>query len=180
MGRPPPDELADDANPPPDPTETTASGGPTTDEQDDDERHEGAPPRHADHDARPWSGGTVKPIEERSRPAAKRGLHVRFVTRMSGHLNDAVATAARKEGLTAGAWVRRVILERVDLHSPVDARSGRPVRRPEEEVVVIASAIRALGEVAAAFDGSDPAAVRTDLGRVRDLLVPLVLQRAER
>lgn len=138
------------------------------------------PHRPAAHGVRPVLGDPARPIGVRGTSTPKRGLHIRFVTRMSGRLNAAVTAAARQDGLTAGAWVRRVLLERVDLQSPADARSGRPVRRPEEEIVAIASAIRMLAGATAALDGDDPAAVRTDLNQVRDLLVPLVLQRAER
>jgi hypothetical protein len=73
-----------------------------------------------------------------------------------------------------------MLLEKVDLRSPIDVRSGRPVHRPEAEVVAIASAIRALADATATLDRGDPAAARTYIDRVRGMLVPLVLQQAER
>lgn len=111
--------------------------------------------------------------------SARRGLHVRFVTRMSGDLSMAVTSAARNDGLTAGAWVRRLLLERVGVDSPDDARSGRPVRRPEADAKAISGAIRQLAAVSCAVSTNDKAAAQSALQEVRSLLIPLVVHRPE-
>ena len=110
-------------------------------------------------------------------PPKRRGLHVRFVTRMSGDLSDAVTTFARREGLTAGAWVRRLLLDRVALQSPDDARSGRPIRKPEEDHAAIAAAIRELARVSTALSVRDEASAKQGLNEARSLLIPLVVRR---
>ena len=109
--------------------------------------------------------------------AKRRGLHVRFVTRMSGDLSQAVTALAHRDGVTAGAWVRRLLLDRVALQSPDDARSGRPIRKPEEDHAAIAAAIRELGRVSTALSIRDEAAVKQGLHEARALLIPLVVRR---
>lgn len=56
------------------------------------------------------------------RKSGRQGLAVRFVTRISDDLSEAVASAARKDGLTAGAYVRRLLLDRVGMLSAEDAK----------------------------------------------------------
>lgn len=113
----------------------------------------------------------------KSTPPRRSGLPIRFVTRMSNALSDAVAAAARDEGLTAGAWVRRLLMERVSLDSARDARSGRPVRKPSDYEVAIGAAIRELGSVNAAIAGGDKDAAIAGLDRARASLIPLVVRR---
>lgn len=108
----------------------------------------------------------------------RRGLHVRFVTRMTGDLSEAVTAFAHRDGVTAGAWVRRLLLDRVALQSPDDARSGRPIRRPEEDHAAIAAAIRELGRVSTALSIRDEAAAKQGLNEARALLIPLVVRRS--
>lgn len=71
-------------------------------------------------------------------------LDVRFVTRMSRRLCEAVSAAARGDGLSSGAWVRRLLTERVGVRFELVARSGRPVHLPREEVAAISDAVRDL------------------------------------
>ncbi|KQQ45671.1 hypothetical protein ASF58_19035 [Methylobacterium sp. Leaf125] len=99
---------------------------------------------------------------------------------MSGELGSAIAEHARREGITAGSWVRRVLLERVAMISAVDARSGRPVRRPDEDAAAISAAVRELAAVNAALSMADVAAARQSLTTVREILIPLVIRRAAR
>lgn len=122
-------------------------------------------------------GHPAPPPASRSPSAKKKGLYVRFVTRMSGDLSDAVAAAAREDGVTAGAYVRRMLLDRVGVQSPRDARSGRPIRRPDEDAAAIAAAIRELASVTAAVAVSDEAAAKAGLHEARSLLIPLVVRR---
>jgi hypothetical protein len=117
-------------------------------------------------------------ISSPSKKSAGRGLGVRFVTRMTADLDKAIATAARQDGLTAGAWVRRILLERVALDSPRDAKSGRPIRKPGEYDVAIGAAIRELGAVSAAVSTDDRIAAKAGLDRARAVLIPLVVGRA--
>lgn len=117
-------------------------------------------------------------------PPARRGrakgatLDLRFVTRMSKDLGDAVAVEARREGLTAGAWVRRVLLDRVGMRSAPDARSGRPVHAPTEDAAAISAAVRELASVNNAIVLSDKAAAKAGLDRARELLIPIVMRRS--
>ena len=108
----------------------------------------------------------------------RKGLHVRFVTRMSGDLSQAVAAAAREDGLTAGAWVRRLLLDKVGMQSAQDARSGRPIRKPSEDRIAIAAAIRDLAAVGAALASRDESAARQALEDARTRLIPLVVRRS--
>ncbi|WP_243971680.1 hypothetical protein [Methylobacterium sp. J-072] len=96
---------------------------------------------------------------------------------MSGDLSEAVTTFAHREGLTAGAWVRRLLLDRVAMQSPDDARSGRPIRRPEEDRSAIAAAIRELARVSTALSVRDEASAKQALNEARSLLIPLVVRR---
>lgn len=128
--------------------------------------------------SRPLSirGDLATPVAS-SRPRRRSGLPVRFVTRMSDDLSEAVASAARQDGVTAGAWVRRLIMERVALDSTRDARSGRPIRKPSEYEVAIGAAVRELGSVNAAIAGGDSDAAIAGLDRARGVLIPLVVRR---
>lgn len=117
------------------------------------------------------------------RPTSRSGrptLDIRFVTRMSRDLADAIAVAARRDGLTAGAWVRRLLMERVALRSDLDARSGRPVHLPKEEVTAISAAIRELASVNAAITLKDGPAARAGLDRARGLLIPILMRHTGR
>ncbi|MCJ2096321.1 hypothetical protein MKK67_28030 [Methylobacterium sp. J-072] len=88
-----------------------------------------------------------------------------------------MTTFAHREGLTAGAWVRRLLLDRVAMQSPDDARSGRPIRRPEEDRSAIAAAIRELARVSTALSVRDEASAKQALNEARSLLIPLVVRR---
>ncbi|MEH3116809.1 MAG: hypothetical protein PGN25_04180 [Methylorubrum populi] len=113
------------------------------------------------------------------RRVAPRGLPVRFVTRMSVDLNHAIAAAAKEDGITAAAWVRRLLLDRFAMISPSDERSGRPVRRAAEDVVAISNAIRHLADVSGAVSVGNRSAAQDALQRARGLLIPLVVRRPE-
>lgn len=102
-------------------------------------------------------------------------LDVRFVTRMSRSLNASIAACAHQEGITAGAWVRQRLLAAVGLQSALDGHSGRPTRRPAEDVVAISTAIRELAAVNNALAMGDGAAARASLDRVRAILIPMVV-----
>ena len=110
-------------------------------------------------------------------PARKRGLHVRLVVRVSGGLSAATRQAARGEGLTVGAWVRRLLLDRLGMQSEADARSGRPVRMPEAHQAAIAAALRNLAAASAAAQSDDPASAIPAIQAARAILVPLALGR---
>lgn len=112
-----------------------------------------------------------------TRTITRRGLAIRFVTRMSEDLDRAVAEHARRDGLTAGAWVRRVLLDKVSLDSARDARSGRPIRKPSDYEVAIGAAIRELAAVNAAIATGDRDAANAGLDRARAALIPLVVRR---
>lgn len=114
----------------------------------------------------------------RRRSGARDTLDIRFVTRMSRALGDQIAVAARGQGLTAGAYVRRVLLEHVGMNSPSDARSGRPVHAPTEDVSAISDAVRELASVNRAIALSDKAAAKAGLDRARELLIPVVMRRS--
>jgi hypothetical protein len=117
------------------------------------------------------------PVPAKDPRKPPKGLYVRFVTRMSGELREAVAAAARRDGQTAGAFVRCMLLDHLGMHSPQDARSGRPVRITDEDRAAIASAIRVLGSLSAALSVRDEAAAQDRLQEARSLLIPLVVRR---
>lgn len=119
----------------------------------------------------------ARPAVRSSPAAAQPGLPVRFVTRMSRDLDEAVKTAARREGITAGAWARRTLLERVGLQSPADERSGRPLVPADEELADIATAIRELGGATVALSLDDRAGVRNRIEAARALLIPIAVRR---
>lgn len=121
---------------------------------------------------------TVATPSRRRRADSRDTLDLRFVTRMSRNLGEAVASTARSEGLTAGAWVRRTLLERVGMQSAADARSGRAVHAPTEDVAAVSDAVRELASVARAIVLADKAAAMAGLDRARSLLIPVVMRRS--
>lgn len=118
-------------------------------------------------------GQAAKP----TRTLTRRGLAIRFVTRMSEDLDRAIAEHARRDGLTAGAFVRRTMLEKVRLDSERDARSGRPIRKPSDYEVAIGAAVRELGAINAAMASGDRDTIVAAVDRARGLLIPLVVRR---
>lgn len=108
------------------------------------------------------------------------GLHVRFVVRMSGEVSDAIKAAARREGITAGAWVRRTVLERLELRSERDERSGRPLVATDADLADVATAIRELAGVSAAISVNDKPTAKARLDVARCLLIPVVVRRSGR
>lgn len=132
------------------------------------------PNSHMNNPKIPAHGQVAKPT--RAAPS-RRGLAIRFVTRMSVDLDRAIAEHARRDGLTAGAFVRRTMLEKVRLDSERDARSGRPIRKPSEYEVAIAAAVRELAAVNAAVAAGDRDAASAGLDRARQTLIPLVVRR---
>ena len=131
----------------------TTPGGPHLHQTSPSSVPPGAPPR-----------GPLKPA----------GLEMAFVTRMSRELNTAVATAARADGLTAGAWVRGLILDRLAIVSAADRRSGRIVHKPAADTVILVAAIRELGAVGHALSCNDVPAAKAALKAAREALMPLV------
>lgn len=114
-------------------------------------------------------------------PGARRlGLRVRFVTRVSDEVNEAIRRAARAEGITAGAWVRRTVLERLELRSERDERSGRPRTPTDAELADLATAIRELAGVSAAVSLRDWSLAKDRLAVARALLIPLAVRRSGR
>ncbi len=89
---------------------------------------------------------------------------------MSTDLNDAITSAAREDGVTAAAWVRRMLLDRFAMISPSDERSGRPVRRAAEDVVAISNAIRHLADVSGAVSVGNRSAAQDALQSARHSL----------
>ena len=132
------------------------------------------------------SGSAIDPIQQPSTSAVlpgttprgplepAGGLELRFVTRMSRDLGAAVAEAAKTDGLTAGAWVRRLIMERLSLRSRVDYRSGRPVHRPAADTVALVAALRELVSVGHALSCRDVPAAKASLAAARETILPLV------
>ncbi|MGU3663936.1 hypothetical protein ACLBX9_07095 [Methylobacterium sp. A49B] len=93
---------------------------------------------------------------------------------MSRDLGAAVAEAAKADGLTAGAWVRRLIMERLSLRSRVDYRSGRPVHRPAPDTVALVAALRELVSIGHALALRDLPSAKASLAAAREAILPLV------
>lgn len=108
------------------------------------------------------------------RPGA---LRVQLVFRVTEDLDRAITIAARQDGATVGAWVRRTLLEKVALDSARDAKSGRPIRKPSEYETAIGAAVRELGAVNAAIATDDRDAALAGIDRARAVLIPLVVRR---
>ncbi|MBK3404181.1 hypothetical protein H0176_22245 [Methylorubrum populi] len=112
-------------------------------------------------------------------PASKRtGLHVRFVIRVSGGLSAAIGQAAQAEGVTAGAWARRLLLDRLGMQSEADERSRRPLRKPEAHQAAAATALRELATASAKVLADDPVATLRAIQAARAVLVPVALGRS--
>ena len=124
------------------------------------------PPVPADPDGSPREAGV--------------GLDLRFVTRMSRPLGDAIAAAARRDGVTKGAWVRRLLLDRLDLRSDPDTRSGRPSYLPAEEIAELSAAVRELASVNFAIAAGDIVAAKAGLDRARGHLIPILMRQSRR
>ncbi len=124
------------------------------------------------------SGGDVP--RRRGRPRSEVRLDMRFVIRMSHDLGKAIATEARRDGITAGAWARRQLLDRIGMTSPLDARSHNVLPMPSEDVKSISAAVRELASVNAAISLSDAPAAKAGLDRARALLIPVLMKQPRR
>ncbi|WP_156368907.1 hypothetical protein [Methylobacterium sp. Leaf100] len=113
-------------------------------------------------------------------PAGRPILDVRFIMRVSRPLHSAILARARRDGVTAGAWVRHRLLADLGLRSLLDEQSGRPMRRPPEDVVAISSAIRELAAVNAALAMGDGVSARAALDQARAILIPMVVHMPRR
>lgn len=113
-------------------------------------------------------------------PARRAILDVRFIMRVSRPLHAAILAHARRDGVTAGAWVRHRLLADLGMRSMLDEQSGRPMRRPPEDVVAIAAAVRELAAVNRALALGDGAAARAGLDQARAILIPMAVQMPRR
>lgn len=95
-------------------------------------------------------------------------------------MSEAIKLAARREGITAGAWVRRTVLERLELRSERDERSGRPLAATDADLADIATAIRELAGVSAAISLNDRSTAKDRLQVARHLLIPIAVRRSRR
>lgn len=115
------------------------------------------------------------------RPRSERPLEVRTGIRMTRELHDAVVAAARRDGITVGAWIRNRLAAQVDIGSEAGRRNQPPLPSPpREETVAIAAAVRELASVNAAIALSDPRAAKAGLERSRALLIPILIKHARR
>jgi len=124
------------------------------------------------------TGPTAAEGTATDRRHVRPGLAVRFVTRMSDDLHAAIVRAARSDGISTGAWMRRTAMGRLALQSDRDAHSNAPTRRPEQDVATLAAAVRELATLSAALSLGDVAGARAGVDRARRILIPLALGRS--
>ncbi|MGX7703870.1 hypothetical protein [Methylobacterium sp. Gmos1] len=115
------------------------------------------------------------------RPRSERPLEVRTGIRMTQELHDAVVAAARRDGITVGAWIRAQLAAQCNIGAEAGRRNQPPLPSPpREETVAIAAAVRELASVNAAIALSDTRAAKAGLERSRALLIPILMKHSRR
>ncbi len=115
------------------------------------------------------------------RPRSESPLEVRTGIRMDQGLYDAVVAAARRDGITVGAWIRHQLAAHVGIGAEAGRRIQAPLPPPPRaETVAIAAAVRELASVNAAIALSDTLAAKACVERARELLIPILWKHARR
>ncbi|MFC4172734.1 hypothetical protein ACFOYU_11775 [Microvirga sp. GCM10011540] len=96
--------------------------------------------------------------------------------RLSGDLRCGLQAAAKAEGITESALVRRLILDRLGLESDADRASGRRPRIPDQDLQVLAGLVREVGSLYGPARSQPPKIDKIigGLDRLRAALVPMV------
>lgn len=136
---------------------------------------------HADRQSPPVSGGSLPGATPRGphQPAAidHRKLASKVDVRLTAPLRAALTAAAKREGVTDGALIRRWVADALGLDADADRASAPRVRIPPEEQAVLAGALRDLGALYEPLSRPVvPAAeVKTGLDRIRAAVMPIVI-----
>jgi hypothetical protein len=97
--------------------------------------------------------------------------------RLTAPLRAALTAAAKREGVTDGALIRRLVADALGVEAEADRASGPRVRIPPEEQAVLAGALRDLGALYEPLSRPTvPAAeVKAGLDRIRAAIMPVVI-----
>ncbi len=128
----------------------------------------------------PVSGGSLPGALPRGpQPAAPdhRKLATKFDLRISPDLRERLRTAAAREGVADGVYIRRLLADAVGAEAPADREGGPRVRIPPEEQSILAGALRDLGALYEPLSRPTVpvAEVKTGLDRVRAAIMPVVI-----
>lgn len=112
-------------------------------------------------------------------PAAPdyRKLASKVDVRLTAPLRAALTAAAKAEGVTDGALIRRWVADALGLDAEADRASAPRVRIPPEEQAVLAGALRDLGALYEPLSRPSVPAdeVKAGLDRIRAAVMPIVI-----
>lgn len=108
-------------------------------------------------------------------PAAidPRKLASKVDVRLTAPLRAALTEAAKREGVTDGALIRRLVADALGVEAEADRASAPRVRIPPAELEALSTAVREIGALhqAAALGRSEE--ILAGLDRVRAVLIPV-------
>ncbi|SDM68730.1 hypothetical protein SAMN05216360_103112 [Methylobacterium phyllostachyos] len=135
---------------------------------------------HAAPQSPPASGGSLPGALPRGpQPAAPdyRKLASKVDVRLTAPLRAALTAAAKAEGVTDGALIRRWVADALGLDAEADRASAPRVRIPPEEQAVLAGALRDLGALYEPLSRPSVPAdeVKAGLDRIRSAVMPIVI-----
>lgn len=132
------------------------------------------------------AGTATQPAPEAGRPGAPprgplaRKLAGKVDLRLSGDLREALREAAKRKGVTDGAFVRSLVADAVGAKASTDRESGIRKREPSEVAIRIAQAVRELGAAHVPLSSLPPdiPAAKGHLARCREVLIPIMREEA--
>ena len=95
--------------------------------------------------------------------------------KLSADLRSRIAAAAKADGVTDSAWLRLRALDALGMESAVDAASGPRPRIPAAELEALAGVVREIGGLHGAASLGKADEVLAGLGRVRAVLIPIIV-----
>ncbi|AWI91779.1 hypothetical protein C0214_20270 [Methylobacterium sp. DM1] len=107
-------------------------------------------------------------------PAAPdyRKLASKVDVRLTAPLRAALTAAAKREGVTDGALIRRLVADALGVEAEVDRASAPRVRIPPAELEALSNCVREIGIATQQATLGQTDEVIKSLGRIRGVLIP--------
>lgn len=104
-----------------------------------------------------------------------RKLASKVDVRLSGQLRNALSAAAKRNGVTDGAYVRRLVADALGLDVEADRGSAPRQRIPDADLLVLSGLIRQVGGLYGPARAGKTEEVILGLDGIRGALVPMVV-----